>query len=66
MADVTALVVNLVALAALLGFLVLGNVLVIVPVMTVLGPLMVAQYGYWIRQRGLERTTQQYLQAEAP
>ena len=41
-------------------------VLVIVPVMTVLGPLMVAQYGYWIRRRGLERTTQQYLQAEAP
>jgi len=31
------------------------------PVMVVLGPLMVLQYGYYRRQRGLERTTWQYL-----
>jgi len=29
--------------------------------MVVLGPLMVLQYGYYRRQRGLERTTWQYL-----
>ena len=34
------------------------------PVMVVLGPLMVAQYLTWIWQRGTERTTWQYLQAE--
>ena len=34
------------------------------PVMMVLGPLMVLQYAWWIRRRGAERTTWQYLQAE--
>ena len=34
------------------------------PVMVVLGPLMVIQYIWWIRRRGTERTTWQYLQAE--
>jgi hypothetical protein len=34
------------------------------PVMVVLGPLLVLQYLYWRRQRGPERTTWQYLQAE--
>jgi hypothetical protein len=42
----------------------LGIVEVALPVMTVLGPLMAAHYGYWIRRRGEERTTWQYLQAE--
>jgi hypothetical protein len=34
-----------------------------VPLMTVLGPLMVAQYAYW-RRRGRERTTRRYLEDE--
>jgi hypothetical protein len=63
---ITALALNLVALAALQVLPLLGNVTSIVPVMTVLGPLMVVQYGYWIRRRGFERTTQQYLEAEPP
>jgi hypothetical protein len=32
--------------------------------MVVLGPLMVLQYAYWRRRRGVEHTTWQYLQAE--
>jgi hypothetical protein len=35
-----------------------------VPLMTGLGPLMVLQYAYWVRRRGQERTTWEYLQAE--
>ncbi|MGH2561689.1 MAG: hypothetical protein ACRDJH_21700 [Thermomicrobiales bacterium] len=34
------------------------------PVMVVLGPLLVGQYAYWVRRRGGERTTGQYLRAE--
>ncbi len=56
------MVVNLVTLAALMTLLVVVNVPVIVPVMTIVGPLMVAQYGYWCRRP--ERTLQEYLQAE--
>ena len=63
-AGIVALSLNLVTLAAMLALLVVGNVLVIVPAMTILGPLMVAQYVYWFRRRRVERTTQQYLQAE--
>ena len=36
----------------------------IFPGMMVLGPLMVAQYLYWHRRTGTERTTRQYLLAE--
>jgi hypothetical protein len=36
------------------------------PMMIVLGPGMVLQYGLWIRRLGRERTTWQYLQAESP
>jgi hypothetical protein len=36
----------------------------IFPVMIVLGPLMIVQYGYWRGRRGPERTTRQYLRAE--
>jgi hypothetical protein len=32
--------------------------------MSFLGPLMVAQYAYWRRTRGGERTVAQYLRAE--
>jgi hypothetical protein len=63
-AGIAAMVINLITLAALIAILVLGNVPAIVPVMTALGPLMVLQYGYWLRRRGPERTTRQYLQAE--
>lgn len=35
------------------------------PVMIVLGPLMLAQYLFWSRKQGRERTTVQYSQAEA-
>ena len=65
-AGVTAMAVNLVTLAALLTLVVLGDVPVLVPVMTVLGPLMVAQYAYWFRRLGPERTTRQYLRAQTP
>jgi hypothetical protein len=34
------------------------------PVMTVLGPLMVAQYLWWSRRLGPERTTRAYLLAD--
>lgn len=54
------MVVNLVTLAALMTLLVVVNVPVIVPVMTIVGPLMVAQYGYWYRRRRPERTMQEY------
>jgi len=33
-------------------------------VMVVLGPLTLVQYTYWLRGRGSERTTRQYLQVE--
>ena len=61
---ILAIVVNLVTLTALMTLLVVVNVPVIVPVMTIVGPLMVAQYGYWYRRRRPERTMQEYLQAE--
>jgi hypothetical protein len=60
-AGVTAMLVALGAIAALI-FLPIAEVF---PVMIVLGPLMVLQYIYWIRQRGQERTTGQYLQDES-
>ena len=34
------------------------------PVMIVLGPLLAAQYAYWVRRRGGERTTWAYLRDE--
>jgi len=37
---------------------------VTVPAMVAFGPLMVAQYLFWARRLGAERTTWQYLQAE--
>jgi hypothetical protein len=35
------------------------------PTMVVLGPLLVAQYGYWQHRCGEERTMAQYLGAES-
>jgi hypothetical protein len=63
-AGVIAMVINLATIAAMIAFLGLANFSVTLPVMTVLGPLMVVQYGYWLRHLGQERTTWQYLQAE--
>jgi hypothetical protein len=59
-AGLTALLLAGVALGALL----LAPLPGIFPVMIVLGPLMVAQYGFWARRSGAERTTWQYRQAE--
>jgi len=59
-AGITAMLVALGAIAVIM----LLPIADVFPVMIVLGPLMVLQYAYWIRLRGRERSTQQYLQAE--
>ena len=59
-AGLAAMLIALAAIAAIM----LVPIAAIFPVMIVLGPLMVLQYLYWIRQWGQERTTWQYLQAE--
>jgi len=63
-AGMAAMIINLGTIAATLAFLQLAKMEVALPVMTGLGPLMVLQYGYWMRRRGQERTTWQYLQTE--
>lgn len=63
-AGIAAVLINLSTIAAIMTLLVLAKWSVALPVMTVLGPLMVLQYGYWRRKWGQERTTWQYLQAE--
>ena len=35
-----------------------------IPAMVALGPIAVLQYAWWLRRRGKERTTWEYLQAE--
>lgn len=62
-AGLAGLGIGLVALAAVLLVIDLGAIDVAIPVMVVLGPLMVAQYVFWIR-RLPRRTTWQYLRAE--
>ena len=61
---IAAMAINLGAIAATTAFLQLARLEVAVPLMSGLGPLMVAQYGYWARRRGPERTTWEYLRAE--
>jgi len=63
-AGIAAMAITLGTIAALMALIGLGNVYVAVPAMTVLGPLMILQYGYWLQRRGHERTTWQYLQTE--
>jgi hypothetical protein len=63
-AGIAAMIIGLGTIAAMMAFLLLAKVEVALPVMTALGPLMVLQYVYWVRKRGAERTTWQYLQAE--
>jgi hypothetical protein len=64
-AGIAAMAINLGALAATMAFLQLAGLEVAVPLMTGLGPLMVAQYAYWVRWRGPERTTWEYLRTES-
>ena len=59
-----AMAINLGAIAATMAFLQLARLEVAVPLMTGLGPLMVVQYAFWVRRRGPERRTWEYLQAE--
>lgn len=63
-AGITAVAMSLATITAVMALIEWRIVTVALPVMTMLGPLMVAHYGYWIRRRGKERTTWQYLQAE--
>ena len=63
-AGIAAMAINLGAIAATMAFLQLARLEVAVPLMSGLGPLMVAQYGYWARRRGPERTTWEYLRTE--
>jgi hypothetical protein len=63
-AGIASLVGNLSLIVALLTIMVLSRLQVLFPVMILLGPLMIAQYAYWRRRIGRERTTRQYLQAE--
>src|SRR5215208_3628607 len=63
-AGIAAMAINLGAIAGTMAFLQLAKVEVGVPLMTGLGPLMVLQYAYWVRRRGQERTTWEYLRAE--
>jgi len=63
-AGLAAMAIGLGAIAALILGPIWGLHVEIFPVMVVLGPLMVLQYAYWRRRRGVERTTWQYLQVE--
>jgi hypothetical protein len=71
-AGVVACASTLVVLLGMLALLAFGAIRTTVPAMVVLGPLMVAQYGYWRRsflrgspgQDRTERRTWEYLEAE--
>jgi hypothetical protein len=63
-AGLLALGLGLATLMAMLVMLDLRVVRITLPAMVVLGPLMVAQYVFWSRRLGVERTTWQYQQAE--
>ncbi len=62
-AGIAALAIGGGAIAGVLALPLLGITYVAFPVMIVLGPLIVAQYGYW-RRCGPERTTWQYRRVE--
>jgi hypothetical protein len=63
-AGIAAMAINLGAIAATMAFLQLARLEAAVPLMSGLGPLMVAQYAYWVLRRGQERTTWEYLRTE--
>jgi hypothetical protein len=61
------IVAMLLAFATIASLMVLGATSVLrggFPTMVVLGPLLMAQYGYWTRRSGAERSTARYLAAE--
>ncbi len=64
-AGLLALRLGVATLTFMLAALALRVVRFTVPAMVMLGPLMVAQYTFWKRWRGVERTTWQYEQAES-
>jgi len=64
-AGLVAVVISVGVVAVLFGLASLGALNGAFPMMVVLGPCMVLQYALWIRRRGRERTTWQYLQAES-
>jgi hypothetical protein len=63
-AGILAMTIGLGAISLLILSLIFGLLVGTFPVMVVLGPLMVLQYGYWHRRQEHERTTWQYLKAE--
>lgn len=63
-AGLAAMAIGVGAIAGLILILIVALHVETFAVMVVLGPLMVLQYFYWLRRRGHERTTWQYLQAE--
>lgn len=60
-----AVLLALAVICLLLGIPAAGLPLATFPVMVVLGPVMIAQYLFWIRRRRTERTTVEYLSAPA-
>lgn len=65
-ASAIALGVTSLVLALLLGAVEFGLLGPIVPAMVVLGPLMAALCAIWLRRHGGERTSREFLAAEAP
>jgi hypothetical protein len=63
-AGAVAIAAGIGAIGLLMGLVEFGVVGRTVPAMVALGPLMLAQYAFWRRRRGAERTTHEYLLAE--
>jgi hypothetical protein len=63
-AGLVALVAGLLVIGAILTALVTGVIKGNIPAMVALGPIALLQYGWWLRRRGKERTTWEYLHAE--
>jgi hypothetical protein len=62
-AGFAAMAIELGAMAVMMIALSVASIHATLPLMTVLGPLLAAQYAYWRRERGAERTMRQYLLA---
>jgi hypothetical protein len=60
-----AMIACVTTIACMLALVLSGLWLSTFPLMAALGPLMVVQYAYWRNRLGQERTTAQYLRAEA-
>jgi hypothetical protein len=59
-----ALLLSVAGVTTALTLVTLGVVDQVIPAMAVLGPLLLAHYGWWRRRVGTERTMRQYLAAE--